>query len=79
MPPLALSDDQMSIIEQMAAPLAPADRPAYLERVAPLLADVEIAMAASPGRRSKRRVSYGERRRWRGGDRASESTSVSRR
>jgi len=42
MPPLALSDDQMSIIEQMAAPLAPADRPAYLERVAALLADVEI-------------------------------------
>jgi hypothetical protein len=46
MPPLALTDDQMLIIQQAAAPLQPQDRGQFLQRVAFLLRDVEIGDGA---------------------------------
>ena len=42
MPPIALTDEQLGIIQQHAAPLHAADRGAYLEVVAQLLNGYEI-------------------------------------
>jgi hypothetical protein len=41
MPPLALTDDQLATIQRHAEPLHPADRDAYLRRVAQLLDGIE--------------------------------------
>jgi hypothetical protein len=42
MSPLSLSDDQMDAVMRAAAPLHPADRSAFLERMAERLRGVEI-------------------------------------
>lgn len=42
MPPLRLSDDQMSMITRAAEPLQPADRGPFLQRVATLLNGHEL-------------------------------------
>jgi hypothetical protein len=44
--PLALSDDQLFVIQRMAEPLHPRDRGAYLLRVAELLGACEIGDGA---------------------------------
>jgi hypothetical protein len=42
MSPLSLSDDQMDAVMRAAAPLHPADRSAFLERMAERLRGIEV-------------------------------------
>jgi hypothetical protein len=46
MPPIALTDDQLTVITNAAHPLPPQDRAAFLERVAEMLRGVEIGDGA---------------------------------
>ena len=46
MPPIALTDDQLTVITNAAHPLPPQDRGLFLERVAELLRGVEIGDGA---------------------------------
>jgi hypothetical protein len=45
-PPLALSDDQLAVVQRLAEPIVYADRAAYLQRVAQLLRDRELGDGA---------------------------------
>jgi hypothetical protein len=46
MPPIALTDDQLTIITRAAEPLPPPDRGPFLQRVAEMLRGVEIGDGA---------------------------------
>jgi hypothetical protein len=60
--PLALSDDQMTMITRAAEPLQPADRGPFLQRVATLLNGHELGDGVSVERRARRRKNFGGRR-----------------